>query len=483
MRWKMAPLFKKKGKGEEEKAPQAQPAQPATGQPAVEKPTEGICAKCGSTNLSFFDDGTGRCNNCGRIFNWKKALVPETQESTPPQAQTLFKEAPAQPAAPSPGPPAQAPAQPEQLSTPQPALENTAQSLAEQPRVPSSPPPPPQPVPQQPPQTAEPAGISQPQTVMPPGPQAQPVQQVQPMQISTPEVITAGTFRRSEKIEESIVDLKNKIERVSDTTERYRLEINEIKESIARIESRLHELTALYDAISAQFNPFIDTQIKRENPASEDATVAKQIGEDLTDAMILDKVACPKCGELIPEDSKVCPKCGANLENPEQSLTQEKPSQENIAGTLPQGTAMPQPVMVTFPQMQMPPGTAKFGPLLQSIGNDYRSSLLAMRWIEYLLERVTLEDLPQVLDYYRKINWISNEVKADILWKIKGIKIEKKPQKIEGKEGWRLSINDHLRTLMFIEMLRGTQLDKQTLEDLEKEMEKLKNSLGDFYGI
>ncbi|MEM3513482.1 MAG: FlaD/FlaE family flagellar protein, partial [Thermoplasmata archaeon] len=102
----------------------------------------------------------------------------------------------------------------------------------------------------------------------------------------------------------------------------------------------------------------------------------------------------------------------------------------------------------------------------------------------YLRDKVDLNELPQVLDYYRRINWISNEVKADILWKIKGIKIEKKPTKPETKDGWRLSINDHLKNLMFIEMLRGTQLDKLTLEELEKEMEKLKKSnLEDFYGL
>lgn len=36
----------------------------------VEKPTEGICAVCGSANLRFFDDGAGACPDCGRKFRW-----------------------------------------------------------------------------------------------------------------------------------------------------------------------------------------------------------------------------------------------------------------------------------------------------------------------------------------------------------------------------------------------------------------------------
>ncbi|MFO7991827.1 MAG: hypothetical protein R6U61_05995 [Thermoplasmata archaeon] len=36
----------------------------------VKKPSEGICAVCGSANLRFFDDGTGVCPDCERKFRW-----------------------------------------------------------------------------------------------------------------------------------------------------------------------------------------------------------------------------------------------------------------------------------------------------------------------------------------------------------------------------------------------------------------------------
>jgi len=38
----------------------------------VEKPTEGKCSECGSENLIFHDDGTGRCPDCGRVFRWSQ---------------------------------------------------------------------------------------------------------------------------------------------------------------------------------------------------------------------------------------------------------------------------------------------------------------------------------------------------------------------------------------------------------------------------
>jgi len=37
---------------------------------AVEKPTGGICGQCNSRNLRFYDNGWGKCLDCGRKFQW-----------------------------------------------------------------------------------------------------------------------------------------------------------------------------------------------------------------------------------------------------------------------------------------------------------------------------------------------------------------------------------------------------------------------------
>lgn len=39
-------------------------------EPVAKKPRKGKCKDCGSKNLQFYDDGTGRCPNCGRTFQW-----------------------------------------------------------------------------------------------------------------------------------------------------------------------------------------------------------------------------------------------------------------------------------------------------------------------------------------------------------------------------------------------------------------------------
>ncbi|GEM_PF-4098355 len=41
------------------------------------KPTKGKCKECGSTNLEFYDDGSGKCLDCGRTFWWDKSRAPQ----------------------------------------------------------------------------------------------------------------------------------------------------------------------------------------------------------------------------------------------------------------------------------------------------------------------------------------------------------------------------------------------------------------------
>lgn len=62
----------------------------------VEKPTEGKCSECGSEDLIFHDDGSGRCPDCGRVFRW----VPEqeinevepAQEEVPDRPETTHED-------------------------------------------------------------------------------------------------------------------------------------------------------------------------------------------------------------------------------------------------------------------------------------------------------------------------------------------------------------------------------------------------------
>ncbi len=57
----------------------------------VEKPTEGICGACGSENLEFFDDGSGRCTDCDRAFQWALDLAQESTSAGMNNQETIEK--------------------------------------------------------------------------------------------------------------------------------------------------------------------------------------------------------------------------------------------------------------------------------------------------------------------------------------------------------------------------------------------------------
>ncbi len=157
------------------------------------------------------------------------------------------------------------------------------------------------------------------------------------------------------------------------------------------------------------------------------------------------------------------------------------------------------------------------GPILKEIPVDYLSNVTLMRWLEFLLERMPRKKVPLVLEYYVSNSWISKEVKYKIVGFLRGEiggvtppppprhdmpaavhspprppfshMPELKPMEesfegwgesppppygsngmngssgmngFNGKRshysGWRLSAEDHLKSLLFINMIAGKSI-------------------------
>ena len=54
-------------------------------------------------------------------------------------------------------------------------------------------------------------------------------------------------------------------------------------------------------------------------------------------------------------------------------------------------------------------------PILDHVKKDYLTTVLVMRWIEFLFERVKRDKITLVLDYYKEIGWITEEVKTQVM--------------------------------------------------------------------
>ena len=107
------------------------------------------------------------------------------------------------------------------------------------------------------------------------------------------------------------------------------------------------------------------------------------------------------------------------------------------------------------------------GVRLPFLDNRPETSIVLLNWIEFLMEKVGRNNLFDVLEYYMEIGWISEEVSAKMMAYANGIDYY-----VE-RPTWKLLPEDHTKSLLFIEQLRGKKLDKNLFLKLERDVEKI----------
>jgi archaellum component FlaD/FlaE len=111
---------------------------------------------------------------------------------------------------------------------------------------------------------------------------------------------------------------------------------------------------------------------------------------------------------------------------------------------------------------------------LEHIPSDPESIVVTMKWLQYLVDRTGKNNLADTLGYYVDIGWISEDVRLDLINYSKGITEE--PAQT-GTHPPFLPTKDHLQSLLFIQKLKGIQLDDRFLIKIERDMEKIVKSL------
>ena len=111
---------------------------------------------------------------------------------------------------------------------------------------------------------------------------------------------------------------------------------------------------------------------------------------------------------------------------------------------------------------------------LEQIPSDPESIVVIMKWLQYLVDRTGKNALADALGYYVDVGWISEDVRLDLINYSKGI-TEDPAQ--GGNRPPHLPTKDHLQSLLFIQKLKGIQLDDRFLNKIERDMEKIIKSL------
>ncbi len=278
---------------------------------------------------------------------------------------------------------------------------------------------------------------------------------------------------------ESIKEYDTKISKVESSVSATKNRVDEFKERLDKIDESLLELLSLYEVVSSTVNPFVGD--KENVPNEKLEQMEKKI-----DAL---SQQAPELPPNIKEEYDIKFKA---LEGSLQALTEVINSTalnqdvlvknvservlEEIKLLIDQKSL--QPVMVTEPSSQIlgqvesavPAARAGGEVKLQYLDNKAETSIILLNWIEFLLEKVGRNNLTEVLEYYIDIGWISEEVCEKMIAYANGIDYY-----VE-RPTWKLLPDDHTKSLMFIEQLKGKKLDKTMLSKLERDVEKVVRS-------
>lgn len=314
--------------------------------------------------------------------------------------------------------------------------------------------------------------------------------------MGAPEMETQAPMQRLDSVEKAIDEAIRRIDMTDRSAEAVTHDINQVKESIGRMEANMRELTSLYDLISSQVNPFID--VDQGAMTSEEGSAETPSFDTLFEPT--PEVSAGQVGaEGIPQAPTGPPTPGIYATGPGVTVPGE--------ATMGQGTgAIP---------VERPLRVAR----LTQIGSDPTCLIALVRWIEFLLSRVKRDQVKSLLNFYVRIGWISEGIRDHVIDVIRGIKptptgaksittTVEAPKDKEGDvvmsygkervqetslagaaskqplaEDWRITIEDHMRSLIFIERIRGTEVNKDKLEDLERDVENMRKGLESFFGL
>ena len=107
---------------------------------------------------------------------------------------------------------------------------------------------------------------------------------------------------------------------------------------------------------------------------------------------------------------------------------------------------------------------------LDSLPNDPEGVVIVMKWLQYLVDRVGKENISKVLDYYVDIGWITDDVKVKLLEYCEGITEETSERR-------NLVAKDHIQSFLYIQKLKGNEIDEHFIGKLERDLNKLSKNL------
>ncbi len=316
---------------------------------------------------------------------------------------------------------------------------------------------------------------------------------------TAPMVRSQSGLERLDSVEQSLSDMVRRVDLLDKSTEDIRSDIARVRDSIASMEGDMRELTSLYDLISTQINPFIEAEME----ARASITAMEEEGD----------AGIPELDALFEPTPEIAAE-GEDFGD----IFAEEPGEGVLFAEVEEIEGEPMMAEVEAAPVRIA--------RLSKVGDAPTCHIALLRWIEFMLDKMPRKEIPNLLSFYVKIGWISKGIKSDIADIIRGMageEAEERPQKARKKkakggkgkdkdgdvvmtydkedlhelarsdvrrrggevkyDSWKMSPEDHLKSLILIERIRGADLDKDALEELERDVMNLREGLEDFFAL
>jgi len=138
------------------------------------------------------------------------------------------------------------------------------------------------------------------------------------------------------------------------------------------------------------------------------------------------------------------------------------------------------PKVVTTDDLEVP---AEWGvDPLKTIPSDPESIVVLMKWLQHLIDKCGRANLSNILDYYVDIGWITQDAKISLIDYSQGITEEgnKGQDPSSTKKIWDLPSRDHIQSLIYIQKLKGIQVDKHFIDRIDGELTRLTKKLDNY---
>ena len=283
---------------------------------------------------------------------------------------------------------------------------------------------------------------------------------------------------KSEQIKanaEAVKNIESQVSKLEQAVSSGKKGIDDFKSRLDKMDETVLELLSLYEVVSSTVNPFLDN---KENPITEKlADIEKKVEElsqktpEVPVNLTTDLDNKFKALESNMEDLKKM--VDSNVVN-EEALVEKVAGQ--VLEHIKPAVHSPKSGVSSIPQAarafaQQTSEASRYSEdqsvRLAFLDNRPETSVILLNWIQFLMEKVGRNNLIDILEYYIEIGWISEEVSSTMMDYANGIDYY-----VE-RPTWKLLPEDHTKSLMFIEQLKGKKIDKNLISRLERDLDKI----------